>query len=434
MASSTATLADACVPVLLPGSYEITASYALSVDTAAREEAKRKLTVTAPRFALTPGEVLRCYPPPGSTGPFSATLPHIALGRPTLPWERLRRPDSAEDPADREPWLALLVFGPGEVLEDPQAIGHVTTTTVREWQSDRLSRHADLGPLTDAEKNTPCRTIRLAPEVFRAVVPVAAGLRYLAHVRQAPPAVQEAGGLAGVPDAVSVVTGNGLPRPPGPPRGHPVPHVAHLVSLEGLPAVLSDLAGGTPTDAEGGVDGMPVRLLSLHAWSFVNQADSHPPFAATMADLVAEMRASGGLLQLPGAPPDAPGMTVGQLREGRVPVRQAVTAAGKKSAPGDGVWRLYRGPLSAVPATDPGLTDIGRAADAVLPKDAGDTDLAADISHADAWSLGRSLALASADIFSTIDAAHPAPDRSGNASDRLGAMVRGGLADRCASR
>lgn len=430
-------LADACVPILQAGNYKITASYRLSVDKAATDETSRTLTVTAPRFTLAPGEVLRCYPPSGSAGPFSTTLPHVTLGRPTLPWERLRgaRNTRALDgpqpkgSSKREPWMVLLVFGPGEVLEDPQAIGHVTTTTVGEWQRDQQSLHADLGPLNDKEYKAACRTIRIAPEVFRALVPSTDDLRYLAHVRQAPPALQKTGGLAGMPETVSVVTGNRLPRPPERPAGHSVAHVAHLVSLEGLPVRLDGLAGKPRENA--GPSGMPVRLLSLHSWSFINQAIAHPPFSSTMTDLVKEMETSSGLLRLSVEPEGAPGMLSERLQSGLVPVRAAAkTENAAASGNGSEVWHLYRGPLSPVPATDVGPVGKSQDAGPILPGDVDDSRFASDISHAAAWNLGRALALASTDIFSTVADAHRVPAPAGRSSDLLDTKIEQGLSNR----
>src|SRR6185437_15075571 len=51
---------------------------------------------------LSPTDVLSCHPPKNATGAFDQELPHVVLGRRTLPWER-------PGPAGAPPWLALLV-------------------------------------------------------------------------------------------------------------------------------------------------------------------------------------------------------------------------------------------------------------------------------------------------------------------------------------
>ena len=59
------------------------------------------VAVDGPRFVLSSADVAAVHPPAGSVGAFGERLPHVALSRRTLPWER--RFD------DGTPWLALLL-------------------------------------------------------------------------------------------------------------------------------------------------------------------------------------------------------------------------------------------------------------------------------------------------------------------------------------
>jgi hypothetical protein len=62
-----------------------------------------KLSVQGPQTSLTEDDISGVYPAPGTTDSSDDYLPHIALTRRTLPWER-------RGPADGAPWLALLVI------------------------------------------------------------------------------------------------------------------------------------------------------------------------------------------------------------------------------------------------------------------------------------------------------------------------------------
>jgi hypothetical protein len=62
-----------------------------------------KVAVQGPQTSLTEDDISGVYPAAGSTDSPDDYLPHIALTRRTLPWER-------RGPADGAPWLALLVI------------------------------------------------------------------------------------------------------------------------------------------------------------------------------------------------------------------------------------------------------------------------------------------------------------------------------------
>ncbi|MDH3295099.1 MAG: hypothetical protein OER95_12345, partial [Acidimicrobiia bacterium] len=74
----------------------------------------RHIDVVGPRFALPGPEIHSVFPPPNAVGPFHNRLPHIALKRRTLPWERDPDPDGSGDIATRPPWLALVLLTDGE--------------------------------------------------------------------------------------------------------------------------------------------------------------------------------------------------------------------------------------------------------------------------------------------------------------------------------
>jgi hypothetical protein len=112
---------------LTPDSYRITASTQVQGgDVNETFSQSRFFDVVGPRFALSPADVGGVFPPRNGRGPFEGTLPHIAIKRRTLPWERkiddaLPHPAASSLPADYPvPWVALLLFKDGEytLLED----------------------------------------------------------------------------------------------------------------------------------------------------------------------------------------------------------------------------------------------------------------------------------------------------------------------------
>jgi hypothetical protein len=131
-----------------------------------------------------------CYPVPGAVGKYSQVLPHITLDAAELPWARLLK-----GPPEGTPWVALLLFREGELPGDPDAVGAVTVSTVRQLLDGDAG--AGLPPaigsenLFTGEAELACRSMRVpanVPElgVGAAVVanrfPSSAGGRHVAHL------------------------------------------------------------------------------------------------------------------------------------------------------------------------------------------------------------------------------------------------------------
>jgi hypothetical protein len=60
------------------------------------------IDVSAPRFSIDNSDIVSCHPPRSASGAFGDRLPHVALARRSVPWERRL--------ADDAPWLALLLL------------------------------------------------------------------------------------------------------------------------------------------------------------------------------------------------------------------------------------------------------------------------------------------------------------------------------------
>ena len=249
-------LSDACRPSLEPGSYELEVSWEVKIDGEPeqlggrpRQESERmegtetfKFDVAGERFWLNPNEIDSVYPPEGSTGDYSNDLPHIALSRDTLPWERTAKADS--DPDKRKPWLALLLFNQDEADKCP-----LKTITLQEYKT-RLAAYSPVKDLAGHEDKS-VTVFELPQDLARAVLPKLRELPVLCHARVTK---DDAGNAVKVVNSVAVVVSKRVPSP-----GR---NTAHLVMLE-------DRFTGDdvtiPTNATG------CLLISLKSWTFTSQ-------------------------------------------------------------------------------------------------------------------------------------------------------------------
>ncbi|WP_018504466.1 hypothetical protein [Parafrankia discariae] len=337
------TFAGSLVPALESGDYRIRVRQETDLDNQTYSTG-RTFTVAGERFGLPPTAVVSTYPPNGGLGEYDETLPHVVLNRATLPWERSPSSTGTETDGGSAPWLALLVFA-GDERPEPRTVTLGTlATSPAHIPAPVLERHqSEADPVTVIDVDT---------KVLADLIPAYDELPYLAHVR----------------DATAVVVAARLP-----PAGKSC--VAHLVSVEGrYDAGSFDLGQGAQ-----------VRLVSLASWRFAS-VDPDQSFAGLARGLARDLgRDSDDALKLPDS-----GHSVADrfLRQGFVPVRRRLRDGSQ-----DVGW--YRGPLTIGPVSSGPVPPV-RTADALLRyhPDVGMTD----VGYATAWSLGRLLALQSADI------------------------------------
>ncbi|MEV6670622.1 hypothetical protein [Streptomyces sp. NPDC051162] len=381
--------ADSLVPKLTAGRYVLTAHQSLTKDGTRVDTdhyldtpVTQQVEVRAPRFTLQPEWIHGAYPTPGATGLYDDVLPHVTLDRATLPWERV------EEKSTQLPWLALLVFGEGELPEtDPHCLGQTEAKTVGELlgpESGVVLPHFDQAadPVTEDDKKTTCRTVLVPAAVFHSVAPAEAELPFLTHVRRVNEQHQ---GVTLTDDLIqvgdyAVVVGNRLPRAAG---GR---YVAHLVSLEGWDSRLPD-----GTETYHGPD-EKLRLISLWSWSFETIPDHAPGFAALTEHFVEDAGKDGSPLLLRVPLPTDRALSgsdrqevAGRLGEGYLPI-SCRTESGRST------FGWYRGPL--VPRPPEPQTERERrrcAAEALIHLQQYGVF---DVSLATAFTAGRGVALA----------------------------------------
>lgn len=161
-------------PGLQAGVYsvELDQRFAVSDDTPADDAddigavggVTKNIEVTAPRFGMPTTEVHSVFPPHNSVGPFQDSLPHIALKRRTLPWER-----SGDEVDPDKPWLALVVLSDGEA-------NFLRNASVKDVLPSRFH-----GGVSD---DAVCDAIELSTTTISKVFPAEEELPYLFHVRQ----------------------------------------------------------------------------------------------------------------------------------------------------------------------------------------------------------------------------------------------------------
>jgi hypothetical protein len=193
-------LHDWIQPPLLAGKYRLQIDTEVKVDNAAQPVDGRQahFDIDAPRFTLAANEIGGYFPPKNGHGPFDEAIPHVALGRRTLPWERLFSAATSVVNGMPIPWMALLMFEDGEsTIETKQKIGD-------KLPADVVARLAVPGDqLVD--------TVTAPLTLVKDLMPSYEELALLTHVREVN--VDDRELAAGDSDGFfAVVMGNRIPR------------------------------------------------------------------------------------------------------------------------------------------------------------------------------------------------------------------------------
>jgi hypothetical protein len=380
-------LYDNITPPLLDGSYRFNVNTDVTIDGADQNlpGATNYFNVEGPRFTLSPALVAGVFPPNNGHGSFQDNVPHIALSRRTLPWERALDPEGligvptrvAGDPpppVGPAPWLGLLLFEEGEfTILQGQQLQNVVPPAVFQ----RLG----------SPQNITCDAVQTTWTVLNSILPSVEELTVLSHVRQVNKDDKELS--AGSSDGwFSVVMSNRVPEANS-------KCCACLVSLEER----SDLVGKDPPPVyqpiftqvlhpeivigKTPVSSIPIRepfpfditvsLVLLYSWKF--ECIGPGSFRDLMQALDVGMY---GTVQNPGHPPVTDTGHIQVSLGDRVGVDEAV---------------MYRGPLVPFQLTRDPLGPYHSADQCrrVTPETG-----AEDVSYACAFEVGRLLAAADA--------------------------------------
>ena len=359
-------LYDAVLPPLKNDTYKLSVSTSVTGGNFPLAPRDSYFAIEGPRFALAASEVSSVHPPRNAVGFFEEVLPHVVLGRRTLPWERdldpagliPAPPPDPDEPEPRPlqgrpPWLALLVFADDPEAPEAKVLTQVPLSTVITDGAVRARLNPGGDPLVDA--------VEAPGPLLRRLLPTKDEATLLCHARRVN--VDDRELAAGDSDGwFAVVMANRLPAP-----GHR--HRACLVSLEQR----TDLVPSIPWRTGDAVPAAPAtaRLVLLHTWTFT--AAPARPGGGSFRELAVGL--DSGLIGT-----GTPGVT----DTGHVPVTLHDRTGSELDA-----W--YRGPLCPRPVARDALGPYHSADQArrVSPE----TGLE-DISYSAAFELGRLLAAA----------------------------------------
>lgn len=388
-----------------------------------------KVAVQGPQTSLTEDDISGVYPAPGSTDSPDDYLPHIALTRRTLPWER-------RGPADGAPWLALLVITQGDLemvfnpivvntgnlaaelppaafnpaLKIPPAApkpvsppaapeavapanaqaggvhqgpifiqqtisaGSITPRAIKVQDlaaSDAATR-TQLLTIPGITDSTSIQAINIPAATLKLILPAAADLNLLCHVKEV---VED-----NVSTFTSIVVSGRLPDAGDTNTTAPATHAALLVSLEHRDDIYTRLDKGGA-----------INLIVLHSWTFIPSKGGDFREVCQMIGY----HPNGGVLRF-GNVPSAAADPTKALSGG---FGNLVDNAGYLVTPLDHAEAgnvIWRGPLRPFP---PPPRSNGFAVRADPEEFAGaPAGAQLDYSHATAFELGKLLALADVGI------------------------------------
>jgi hypothetical protein len=225
-------LYDYIRPPLVGGEYRLRVDTNVTISNADRPLDGQDFffNVEGPRFSLGPNEVAGVFPPRNGHGPFESALPHLALGRRTLPWERPLGDAYTVAPGQTPyPFMALVLFDSSECeIKRNMALADVVPPAV----FHRLGRPAGIR----------CDAVEADEQLLRNILPMPEELQLLTHVRRVN--VDDRELAAGDSDGYfAVVMGNRIPR-------SGATYMACLVSVEER----TDLLPTTDVVTVGGLD------------------------------------------------------------------------------------------------------------------------------------------------------------------------------------
>ncbi|MCA9689205.1 MAG: hypothetical protein KC636_06320 [Myxococcales bacterium] len=304
--------------------------------------AELPFVVTGPRFVLQPNDVIGVFPSPGEKDASDMRVPHVALRRRTLPWERSE---------DGHPWMALLLL---------EIVGPSESGAVIDLEGNaKLRRNQTL-------QGFKCDVLSIAHNLATAIMPRKDELNLLCHVRQVNLADTEAGDDDD--GFLAVVIGNRLPD-----KGKK--YAACLVSVE------AELLNPQSTLFSGQSGNKTYQLPVLYYWTYATNE-----LGGDFQAWIEAIEYKNGVRR------------IGEVYTGTSPADGlGRVRLDHRSRLGEPRVSLYRGPLS--PVTVVRSSSVALTADAVLELE---PDGTMDPNYAAAFELGRLLALSNREALAAL--------------------------------
>jgi hypothetical protein len=369
-----------------------------------------QVAVQGPQINLTEDDISGVYPAPGSNDSPDNFLPHIALTRRTLPWERTG-PKASTAGQPTVPWLALLILteadmtlpapifnpilqgalsanihinhpGPIEPRPPIQLPLEVKSVVVNTLSTSDAKSHTALTAIPGIVDSTTINAVSIPNATLANILPAIDDLALLCHAKEV--------NQDGVVTTTSIVVSGRLPNAgPFDPNSTPPKHLAVLVSLEQRGDVYTRLKdAGTNT------------LVVLHCWSFI------PSWGADFEEVCQMIGYHGnsGVLRFGNLPSTLADPTKAPLSGG---FDALLNPSGffqtplEHSESGNVIWRS---PLRPFPPAARSQGFAIRAEPEELENQPADAPL--DYSHATAFELGRLLAVADDGIRQDLREVH----------------------------
>jgi len=356
---------SSCVPLIKAGN-PVAINVTQSLDGRLTQDgpATVHVRIDGPQTSLLADMVAGVFPAPGSDQSPDEFLPHVALSRRTLPWER-----EGPDPAPTTPWLALLLFKESELrsAEQRKQAPAVSVTQLKVQNIPDLTTRTRLINTLQIPGETEVSTLAVANSLLRQIVPRIAELPLLCHMKRET--------ANGVDVDHAIVVCNRLPDASAPAGEKPEMHTAVLVSVERAPELFTLPNTGTTT------------LLVLHHWTF------RPSQGGDFEQVIKSIayRPHGGVLRFGNLPAPLRAGETAPLSGG---FRGLLDKDGYFLTPVEHdqeVNATYRSPLH--PFTPPPRSSGFAIAAAPNEFETADQSTPLDFAHAAAFELGRLLAL-----------------------------------------
>ena len=355
----------------------------ISVNQTLKDHAKDLMTVSGPKqvnvridgpqFSLTPADITGVYPAPDSEESADDFLPHIALSRRTLPWERIGLNGKA-------PWLALVLFSESQLRDgqdlNQSAAGTLTATTIGGLKAKDPAAYS-AGPVPPGVTNvTPVSAVFVKNKIWNKIRPQAADLPYLTHIKQTTVDGQDSWAAVVICNRLPFAGANGI---------KPELHTAFLISLEGR----------TDLDTRPNDDNL-AGLAVLHHWTF--RPSKGGDFEQVIRSIA--LRPNGGVLRfgnLPSSPAQGQNSPLSGGFDGLLD-ENGFLIGGLPHTQEDATFS-WRGPLRPFAAAKRSNQFAIRPAPEEFVNNPGAPH---DYSHASAFEMGRLAALANGGILEDL--------------------------------